>query len=183
VFKIDLGLLFPRLFLSKFVSFLTNSSSLSRPLDEVEELLTCSSIVPSIPVLGGQLFNSFDIAPSISGTSIMKVFFAFLLALASTALGGCPLKLQGVTTVNSKRTPGVSITYKEVCSGASMILVRSLRFQFSVGTVPARCVSGRTSNACQTSLQFPLRWHGLGLFLMPTKSRSKLHLRMLWHWH
>jgi hypothetical protein len=142
VFDIDFGFLLPRLFLSKHVSFLTNSSSLSRPLDEVEELLTCSSIIPSIPVLGGRLFNSFDVALSISGTSIMKVFFAFLLALAATAHDGFPPQSQGVSTVNSKRTPGVSISYKEVCSDASMILVRSLPFQFPVGTVLARGVSG-----------------------------------------
>ena len=141
MFDIDLGVLLPRLFLSRLVSFLTNSSSLSRPLDEVE-----------IPVLGGRLFNSFGIALSICGTSIMKVFFAFLLALAATAHGRFPPQPQGVTTVNSKITPGVSISYKEVCSDASMILVRSLPFQFSVGTVPARRVSGRTSNACLTSL-------------------------------
>jgi hypothetical protein len=106
----------------------------------------------------------------------MKVFFAFLLALAATAHGGFPPQPQGVTTVNSKRTPGVSISYKEVCSDASMILVRSLPFQFSVGTVPARRVSGRTSNACLTSLQFPLGWHRLGLFLTPNKISFEITL-------
>jgi hypothetical protein len=39
--------------------------------------------------------------------------------LAAIALGGFPPKPQGVTTVNSKRTPGVSITYKEVCSSSA----------------------------------------------------------------
>ena len=60
----------------------------------------------------------------------MKVFFGFLLALAATALGGFPPKPQGVTIVNSKRILGVSITYKEVCSNVSVILLRSLLFQF-----------------------------------------------------
>jgi hypothetical protein len=175
-------LVFPRLFSSKLVSFHKFVIPFTT-LGRMEELLTCSSIVLSIPVLGGRLFNSFGIALSISGTSIMKAFFAFLLALAAIVHGGFPPQPQGVTTVSSKRTPGVSISYKEVCSDASMILVRSLPFQSSVGTVPAQRVSGRTSNACLTSLQFPLGWRGLRLFLMPTKSRSKLHLRRLWHWY
>jgi hypothetical protein len=94
----------------------------------------------------------------------MKVSFAFLLVLAATAHGGFPPQPQGVITVNSKKTPGVSISYKEVCSDASMILVRSLPFLFSVGTVPVRGVSGRTSNACLTSLQFPLDGTGSDCF-------------------
>jgi hypothetical protein len=52
----------------------------------------------------------------------MKASFAVLLTVVVTALGGFPPKPQGVTTVNSKRTPGVSISYKEVCSVASLVI-------------------------------------------------------------
>jgi hypothetical protein len=44
----------------------------------------------------------------------MKANFFLLLAFAAGVLSQFPPKPQGVTTVNSKKTPGVSVSYKEV---------------------------------------------------------------------